>query len=192
MKFWLSSGLLLLGNLVVGHAGEIQNVTITHDDGDYSVDLSIKVSGDKDTIYGIATDYKRLSRLSDVIIESGLISRDDGKGSSIVRRRIVTRACVLRFCFDTILIEDIWEPESGIIKTVFVPEDSDFLYGEAVWQVQRLDDSNTLIRFTSTFRQDFWVPPLIGTMVIKRMALNTAEYTIKNIETIAASEQTRP
>lgn len=191
MKRLLSSG-LALGILTAGQAGEVQHATVDYADGDYSVDLSVKINGDRDTIYTIATDYKQLSRLSDVIIESSLISRKDASGSTVIRRRMVTRTCVLRFCFDAILIEDLREPESGIIKTVFIPEDSDFLYGEAVWEVLRFDDSNTMINFTSKFRPDFWVPPLIGPLFIRRMVLNTAEQTINNIEAIAASEQPRP
>jgi hypothetical protein len=186
----LLSAVLLLGMTLV-RAGEVQHARVDHQDGDYSVDISVKVSGERDTIYNIATDYKQLARLSDLIVESGLVTRVDPGGTTVVRRRLVTRTCVLYYCFNATLVEDVWEPVSGIIRTVFVPEESDFLYGEAIWRVLKIDDTHTLITFHSKFRPDFWVPPLIGPLVIKRMMLNAAEQTIENIETIAGSEQFR-
>ncbi len=188
----LTAALLLLVVLSTVQAGDVQHASVDYHKGDYSVDISVKVSGDRDTIYNITTDYKQLSRLSDLIIESGLIDRVDENGVKIVRRRLVTRTCVLSFCFNAILIEDLWEPETGIIRSNFVPAESDFLYGEAIWQVLRIDAANTMINFHSKFKPAFWVPPLLGPLVIKRMMLDAAKQTINNIETIAIGEQPRP
>jgi len=192
MPHLLPSGVLLLGITAMAQAGEVQHARVDHQDGEYSVDISVKVSGDRDTIYNIATDYEQLSRLSDLIIESGLTRRVEPDGTRIVRRRLVTRTCVLYFCFDAVLVEDLWEPESGLIKTVFIPEESDFLYGEAEWQVLAIDKDHTMINFTSRFKPSFWVPPLLGPLFIKRMMLGAAQQTIENIETIAGSEELRP
>jgi hypothetical protein len=191
MSRLLTTGLLLLAIQIV-QAGEVQHASVDYRDGDYSIDISVRINGDKDTIYGIATDYKQLSRLSDLIIEAGLINHTDADGRTVVRRRMVTKSCVLRFCFDAILIEDLWEPQSGIIKSVFIPEESDFLYGEAIWHVTRLDDTHTLVSFNSKFKPAFWIPPLIGPLLIKRMMLDAARQTIQNIEDIAALETSRP
>ena len=191
MSRLLTTGLLLLAIQIV-QAGEVQHASVDYRDGDYSIDISVRINGDKDTIYGIATDYKQLSRLSDLIIEAGLINYTDADGKTVVRRRMVTKSCVLRFCFDAILIEDLWEPQSGIIKSVFIPEESDFLYGEAIWHVTRLDDTHTLVSFNSKFKPAFWIPPLIGPLFIKRMMLDAARQTIQNIEDIASLETPRP
>jgi len=186
------AGLLLCGTVMVVHAGEIQYARVEQAEGEYSVDISVKVVGDRDTIYRIATDYKQLTRLSDLILDSGLVHRVGPDGVPVVRRRLLTKSCVLRLCFKATLIEDVWEPAGGVIKTVFIPEQSDFVYGEAVWQIHRIDDENTMINFYSKFRPDFWVPPLIGPLVIKRMMLDATEQSIHNIETLAALEKPRP
>lgn len=186
------TGLLLSGLLFSLQAGEVQHARVNYKDGDYSIDISVKINGDKDTIYKIATDYKKLSRLNDLIIEASLVNQLDKDGNPVVRRRMVTRTCVMSFCFNAILIEDLWEPESGIIKSVFIPEQSDFSYGEAIWQVLRIDDAHTIITFNSTFKPNFWIPPLIGPLFIKRMMLNQTKITINNIEKIAASEKAVP
>ncbi len=185
------AGLLLLATIAV-QAGEVQHAQVAHRDGEFSVDISVKIDGDRDIIYAIATDYKQLARLSDLIVEAGLITHTDQDGNPVIRRRMVTKSCILKFCFDAILVEDLWEPESGIIRSVFVPEHSDFIYGEAVWHVSKIDDSHTMVNFNSRFKPAFWFPPLIGPIFIKRMMLDAARQTIQNIEDLATVETPRP
>ncbi len=191
MSRLLTTGLLLLASLTA-QAGEVQHANVTYRDGDYSVDIAVKINGASDKVYAIATDYKQLSRVSDLIIEAGLINYTDANGNTVVRRRMVTKSCVLGFCFDAILIEDLWEQESGIIKSVFIPEESDFVYGEAIWQVSSVDATHTLVSFNTRFKPAFWIPPLIGPLFIKRMMLDAARQSIQNIEDIAALETPRP
>lgn len=185
----LLTGLLLSSLLFSLQAGEVQHASVKFKNGDYSIDISVKINGDKDTIYKIATDYKKLN---DLIIKVSLVNQPDKDGKPVVRRRMVTRTCVMSFCFNAILIEDLWEPDSGIIKSVFISEQSDFSYGEAIWHVLRIDDTHTMITFNSTFKPNFWIPPLIGPLFIKRMMLNETKITINNIEKIAASEKAVP
>lgn len=173
-------------------AGEVRKASVDHRDGEYFVDMAVKISGNKDTVYNIATDYRKLSRLSKLIVESGLVNRATPDGTSVIRRRLVTRTCVMKLCFNATLVEDVWEPSSGIIRTVFIPEESDFVSGEAVWQISRIDADNTLIDFHSRFRPAFWVPPLVGPYFIRRMMLDAAEETILNIEQLAAVEKSAP
>lgn len=187
----LYTGLLILAS-ISAQAGEVQHADVTYRDGDYTVDVAVKINGARDTVYAIATDYKQLTQLSDLIIEAGLINYTDANGNTVVRRRMVTKSCVLGFCFDAILIEDLWEQESGIIKSVFIPEESDFLYGEAIWQVSSVDATHTLVSFNTRFKPAFWIPPLIGPLFIKRMMLDAARQSIQNIEDIAALETPSP
>lgn len=183
--------LMVLGCLAATQAGEIQQTRVEHRDGEYQIEMAVKVNGERDAIYAIATDYRQLARLSKLIVESGLVERVSPEGEPVVRRRMVMRACMMKFCFDATLVEDVWEPASGLIRTVFIPEESDFIEGEAVWLVSRIDDTNTMINFNSRFRPAFWVPPLIGPYFIKRLMLGAAEETILNIEQLAAIEKPR-
>ena len=185
------SVVLLLASFAV-QAGEVQHAYVTYRDGDYSVDIAVKINGSRDTVYAIGTDYKQMSRLSDMIIEAGMINYTDANGNTGVLRRMVTKSCILGFCFDAILIEDLWEQESGTNNSVFIPEESDFLYGEAIWQISSVDATHTLVTFSSKFKPAFWIPPLIGPLFIKRMMLDAAKQSIQNIEDIAALETPRP
>jgi hypothetical protein len=167
---WLS------GISAVVTSGDIEESSISSLNGEYQIHLSVRVKGDRATIYRIATDYEQLERLSDIIIESGLIERHDQDGKKIVRRKLLTKTCVLFFCFLATLVED-------------VTEESNFIYGDAEWEILDSDQTHSLIKFNSRFKPDFWIPPLVGPLFIKKMVLYKAQQAIKNIETIAASEQ---
>ena len=180
--------LVLLMVSGLSRSGEIQDARLSHKDGEYQVYLSVNVDGEQPTIYRIATDYDRLAELSDIIIESGFVERQDQDGNTIVRRRLLTKTCVVIFCFIAELVEDVTNPADGIIRTVIIPEQSNFEYGEAEWEILAVDDEHTHILFTSTFKPDFWIPPLIGPIVIKKMVLNKTQQTIDIIERLAESE----
>jgi hypothetical protein len=180
---WLS------GISAVVTSGDIEESSISSLNGEYQIHLSVRVKGDRATIYRIATDYEQLERLSDIIIESGLIERHDQDGKKIVRRKLLTKTCVLFFCFLATLVEDVTEESDGIIRTIIIPEESNFIYGDAEWEILDSDQTHSLIKFNSRFKPDFWIPPLVGPLFIKKMVLYKAQQAIKNIETIAASEQ---
>lgn len=48
---------------------------------------------------------------------------------------MVTRVCILFFCFTSPLVEDVIEKASGTIVTTIVAALSDYRYGRSVWQV---------------------------------------------------------
>jgi len=188
----LLSVFLLLGAGRGVLAGEIRHSESNYRNGEYNIEIAVLIEGDMETVYGITTDYNQMSRLNRIIRESELIGREYRNGIEVVRRKLVTRTCILVFCFNATLVEDTWEPEYGVIKTVFVPEESDFEYGESEWQMVRIDETHTLINYHSRFKPDFWIPPLIGPLVVRQKMLTAARETIHRIENIAAIEPVRP
>lgn len=188
--------LLILASLfsiaVLASAGEIQSASVDYQQGEYNLVLSVKVNGNRDKVYTILTDQDLLPTLSDVIIKSETLPAAEGSHPDTVRHRLETRVCVLIFCFNTTTVEDMLISDTGTIQTTFVPELSDFVYGESEWQVLAIENSLTLINYRSKFRPDFWVPPLVGPMVVKRTMLKTATQIINNIESIAALDPIHP
>ena len=43
------------------------------------------------------------------------------------------------------------------------------------------------MRFRYVMEPDFWIPPIIGPLLIKRSLLREAEYTIDRIEALASA-----
>jgi len=169
---------------VAVHAGEIQEVSVSHKDGVYTLDLDIIVSSRFEAVYALVTDYDRLKRISEVLIESSLLSE---AGAEIKRRRLVTRICILIFCFKARMVEDVWEDETSII-TKIIPEQSDYEYGKTEWHINVVDDEHSRIRLFSELKPDFWIPPFIGPFLMKQKMMSEAKKTINHIEELAGDD----
>lgn len=187
---WLIPVLLLPGILNVALAGEVQKIRVGHSDGEYKVEISARIHGSKDRIYQIATEPETQTRLNHMIVESVLVAPSGNRRAGTVHR-IVTRACLLGFCFGATLLEDRWEASSGTIRSTFVPELSDFKSGEAEWQIRAVDQDTSIVTFHSRFRPAFWIPPLAGPYFVKQLMLGAAKETILNMEKLAAIETPR-
>lgn len=163
-------------------AGEIRHARVERHGADYRVEISALVEGSQADVYRIATDFERLAELSDIVQASDFDEYRDGDGARRIRRRLETRTCVLLLCFDAVVVEDVWMPGEGIIRTAIVPSGSDFVHGEGQWEILSAGDDTTIINFTSSFDPDFFIPPVIGSLLIKRMMLDATNQTIGNIE----------
>lgn len=178
----LATGVLLLGMSAALFAGEIEYARATHTKGEYEVEISARLQGNRHDIYNVATDFEQLSRLSDIIVDSGIIETDNDTNPDIIRRWLITRICFPFYCFSATLVEDVEFNGSDIIKTSIVPEDSDFEYGEAEWHIVPEGEDNTVISFQGRFKPDFWIPPLIGPVLVKRIMVRVTSQTILAME----------
>ena len=180
----IATGALLLCISFTLYSGEIEYARSTHDGGEYEVEISAKLYGNWHDIYRVATDFEHLSRLSDLIVDSGVLKNENTDRPDDVRRWLITRICFPFYCFSAKLVEDVQFDGSNIIKTRIVPEDSDFEYGEAEWQINPDGDDDTVISFQSRFKPAFWIPPLIGPILVKRIMVDATSQTILAMEQI--------
>ena len=163
-------------------AGTVRSADVEYADGVYSLGIDVTIDGKVDAVYALVTDYDRLKELSDIFVDTALISPP---GVEPKRRRLVSRACVLFFCYEATMVEDVREIGRKTILTTVVPEKSDFSYGKSRWEVTAVDPDHSRIRFSYEIQPDFWVPPLIGPYLIKRKLMAVAKQTISRIEILA-------
>lgn len=159
-------------------AGEIEAAQVTHEAGCYSLDLTMQIDSDPDAVYALVTDYDELEQISPVIIDSRLLDSD---AADAKRRRLVTETCVWFFCFRATMVEDVIETANRTILTTIVPALSDYRFGESSWQISSAENG-TRIHFRTTLEPDFWVPPLIGTWLLKQKMRSEAERTVLRVE----------
>lgn len=163
-------------------SGIVESADAHYHSGVYKLDIKVTIDGSLDKVYAIVTDYDRLKEISDIFVESALISPP---GAEIKRRRLVSKACVLFFCYEAAMVEDVQEIGNQTILTTVIPEESDFKYGKSRWEVTAVDKDHSRIRFSYEIQPDFWVPPVIGPFLIKRKLLTEAKQTISRIEALA-------
>lgn len=180
--------LLLYAGLLwfqVSEAGTVRGSDVRYDDGVYSIEMDMVIEVGVDAVRAIITDYANMHRVSNLLTDSSLV---DAPAEDGIRRRLVSEICILFFCFESVIVEDVEEIGRDTVLTTVVPELSDFHSGRSRWYTQALDHDRSLLRFRYDMEPDFWIPPVIGPLLIKRKLLREAQDTIEMIEALAREE----
>ncbi|NKB36402.1 MAG: hypothetical protein GKR93_04425 [Gammaproteobacteria bacterium] len=173
--------IVLLFALTSVSAGEIESVDVKHHQGVYTLDLSVVLSSGFQAVYDILIDHEDLHRISDVLVETNLITEP---GSPSKRRRLVTETCILFFCFAAVMVEDVRITDDRI-ATKIIPLLSDYRSGQTIWQIAPGGDDSSRVNLHVELEPAFWVPPVIGPYVMKKKMESEARKTIHNIEALA-------
>ena len=144
----------------------------------------MKIEAEVDTVYAILTDFDNLTSLNKAIKLSRLL-KSDGKHHLVT---IEAEGCVWFFCQEIIQTQWVTERGNGYISAVTLPERSNLEYGRVLWHI-RQEDEYTVISYRSDVVPKFFVPPLIGTYIMKNKMLEKAQQTIQNIERIAQENE---
>ena len=87
--------------------------------------------------------------------------------------------------------EELGREAPGHIVTTVVPGESNFADGRAEWLIEAVDDSHTRISVNARQTPTFWIPPVIGPMLLRHVFLREVQETRSNIERIAQSAAPR-
>ncbi len=178
------SGLVVLPMLAmtaVCQAAEMQGVDVQYRDGHYYVTSEVRMHVDQVSAFEIFLDWDIATEFSSVIIESRNIEADaTGQRGYYVKNR----ACVLFFCKSTVRQGYVQSDPYSMIRAVADPEKSDFEVSDENWSF-RADGDSTLVQYTLDMKPAFWIPPIIGPIIIKRKLAKDGEEAMGRIEAIA-------
>jgi len=171
---------------VVGVPGaaavEIERTEIWFADGAYRYLFAATLHASVEDVRAVVSDFNHLARLNDDIITSRLLEQYD---SHHVKRRLLVKHCLLVFCFDLDFVERVEVLPNGDIETFIIPEESSFHHGTSVWRISALDDQRTRVSLEAHQSPKFWIPPVIGPLVIKRSFISEVNETLGKIERFA-------
>ena len=174
-KMILSFSLFLFSTSAL--SGEVIQSHIKHKQGFYEAWLEMQIAAPSDKVYALFTDFNRLSRLSDRITESRLIS---GASPSYVVF-IKTSGCVLFFCKDLQQTQRVLEIGDGHIMVEDIKNKSDFTYADTLWHI-RTFENGTRVTFSTEMKPDFWLPPLLGPWLFKKRLIDETQAMINRME----------
>ena len=163
-------------------AGEVQHAQVRYQDGVYIMKFDVIIDAKFENTLAIVTDYQNMDRLSQSFIESALIQSIN---ETKKRRRLVMQTCILFFCIEITFVEDMQEIQKGIIIATIIPEQSDFKSGRAEWRVTSVDNDRSRIQLYCEQELGFWLPPIIGPIMVKNKLLKLAKENIRRIEILA-------
>ncbi len=170
----------------MANGAEVTDIEIKRDGSRYVLVSTTHYDATPEQVFGVLIDYDRLAEISDAIEESRYIEPGDD-GQVLVYTRI--GACVFFYCKTIEKIEHLEFTHPTYIQTTAIPDRSNVLYSQSEWKLAAADGGGTEVIYRFEFEPNFWVPPLIGTMIIKRVFIDDGASTVDQIEKLA---QKRP
>lgn len=173
--------LFTLSASAVISAAVLQSVEVTHLGKRYELLSQSQLNAPREAIFDILTDYERFGRISRAYTEFGYLDPAPD-GTPIVHTTM--EGCVLFFCKSLRRVELLETREPGFIRTVTLPEQSDFRYAVSQWDLEPRGEG-TLLTYHLEMEPDFWVPPLIGPWILKQRLESGGRRAVDRIERLA-------
>jgi hypothetical protein len=169
---------------LTAHASHLVRLDVDQEGNRYTVYVVMDLDAPTEKVRALLTDYSRLDRLNASITASKVIdARDDGTV------RVLTRFenCIVFFCMTVQRVEDITADAQGRILVVLVPDASSFRSGHASWEVTSTGVGTRVIH-RATLEPDFWLPPWIGTAILKTTLRREIRASFENLECLTQAD----
>jgi hypothetical protein len=159
-------------------ADELEELSVTAVDGEYSLRVAAVLNAPADYVVKVITDYKHAYRINPAITNVEILHSGHDE---VVRVRNLSEQCVGPFCFDIAWAGDMVETREGDIEVTTLPELSDFVSGFAIWHI-RPQGERTSVLYESRLKPAFFIPPVIGDIIIIKHIKDETLSTFKRIE----------
>jgi hypothetical protein len=164
------------------HAATIERTDLIFKGRAYHYLFSARLAATPSAVRAVVSDIERLARLNDDIVTSQILVRES---EHKLKRRLLIKHCILVFCFDIDFVEWLEVLPSGDIATHIVPGEGNLKRGEAIWRIEALSDTETRVTMEADQEPDFWIPPLVGPLLIKHSFIKEVSETLNKLETLA-------
>ena len=179
---------LMLGLTGSAAASVLETVAFEFRGNQYHYRFSAHLAAPAAAVRAVVSDVNQLARTNDSIRASRVLARH-ADGSWL--RQLKLRQCVLVFCFDINFVERVSERANGDIHTSVIPGAGNFLSGETVWQIIALPDGSTRMVMEAEQEPDFWIPPVLGPLILKHTFTSEVQETLMKIEQLANAAAVR-
>lgn len=179
-------GIVLFGlSVSVALSGAVlHSVNIEHDRGRYELISESYLDAPREAIFDVLTDYDRFGRISRSYKEFGYMDPSPD-GTPVVYTTM--EGCVLFFCKSLRRVELLETREPGFIRTVTLPEHSDFRYAVSEWDLEP-NGGGTHLVYRLEMEPDFWIPPVIGPWILKQRLEAGGARAVTRIERLALED----
>lgn len=184
MRAWLT---LLVLAPVASYAAAVRSVVVDRHGDRFHIVMSMQAKAPSQAVFKALQDYPALPRYNPEVRQVTIQHRD---GPWRVELTTVVHSCVLFFCKTLVqpqLAVATPRADGGDLAIQFLPG-GDFRSGHALWQV-RSRDGGSSITATIDLQPDFWMPPLIGTFILRQKMTDEAQTTVTGLEAEARSGQ---
>ena len=175
---------IALAALVVAAAAStasLESIDVGRKGAMYSLHAETVLDASPEAIFDVLLDYERFGRISSVYKDFGYLD-PLSDGTPVVFTRM--EGCLLFYCKSMMRVERLEAESPGHIRTVTMPDRSDFKRSTSEWSLEP-EASGTRMIYTLEMEPDFFVPPVIGPWYIKRTLKRGGGDAIDRIERLA-------
>jgi len=188
----LARAAALFGSVIIAawsaRAATLDSVVVTYEDGRYELVADAYMDAPREAIFLVLTDYDGFGRISSAYKEFGFLDPTP-EGTPVVFTRMA--GCVLVFCVSMRRVERLEAQAPGFIRTVILPEQSDFRYGLAEWWLEP-EGTGTRVTYHMAMEPDFWVPPIVGPWMLQHRLQRGGAAAVQRIERLAQELSSPP
>lgn len=184
---------VLIGLASTAGAAEVLTARVDRVEDRYHVDFVVIIDGAVEPLRELVTDYARLDQLSPTVVSSRVLT---GRSGGDARVEVKLRPCVMLVLCKTITkVSDARvEPDTGQVRYMMVPGLGDFHQGrETITMTQASTNGTPRVRFryVAELHPDFYIPPVVGTWLIRRAIVNDLETTSRRVERLMQQDGSR-
>ena len=162
-------------------AAELELIEVSNQRKRFFVKSKATLDAPIDDVYFVLLDFDNYEKFSSIYHDARWLERNADDSGEIYT---YTRGCIAFFCKGFGRTEAVEVDALKTIVTTVDAERSDVRYGSSTWVLEDLD-GRTVINFDMAFEPDFWIPPLIGPYMVKRMLRKGGRDALLRIETLA-------
>lgn len=181
-------GCAVAASASLASAAELHLLEVTREGGRYELVAETHLQAPIENVFAVLVDYEDggLGRISSVYKQSDYLE-PAADGTPVVYTRM--EGCVLFFCKSLERVERLEAEEPHYIRTEGLPERSDFEFSRSEWILKPVAEG-TEVTYRLEIEPGFWVPPVIGPLILKRELKVGGERALYRIEKLARGEET--
>ncbi|MFT6332238.1 MAG: hypothetical protein ACJAW3_000568 [Lentimonas sp.] len=178
IRIILLTFLLLFNNS--SQAAEINSIKTKHKNGRFTIDAKLTISASPENIFRILTNYQNLPKISPKIISSKILK----KSVKNIKVRTVIKGCALFACKIIVNTQLVTSVPNEKITTITLPKESNLKFGKMIW-IMKKNGNKTDVTYFAQIEPEFFIPPIIGSFLIKKSMKKEAEELMNNVEKAA-------
>ena len=181
---WIITLGLLISSMIVSSAS-LKKSSIEYKDKRFLYSFEAQINARHDRVLDKLHNFEQWDRLNRNISKSKVLETIPGNK---IKRLLTLTQCIFTFCFNLKFVEIVTLSKDRLEMNIVAGE-GNFSAGRAIWETVSEGTYKTLIRVNATLSPDFWIPPVVGPLVLEKVFLKQIRKTIETIETLAKSRK---
>ncbi len=165
---------------VAAGAAEMRTLHVEHEGKRYVMQSEAVFDVGLEALFEVFLDYDLSPQFSSWIVEARNLEREDGQRGYFIQNR----GCLMFLCQSTVREGLVTHEPNKHIEAIADPALSDFEVSNERWTF-REEDGATIVTYRLEMEPKFWIPPVIGPMVIKRKLRSSGGDALDRIEELA-------